>query len=424
MSLLRQVTLGKNDLSIGAFGHQKIIQDKTILSMMWNYDVPQRGNKEMKYDGALDYVEQTGFTNATSVKGSLELTSGTTLNDRYQLRTLQHARYQANRGYMFASSIILPNPTAQGTRMWGTFIPSNGVFLELVGNGTSYTVNFVVRNHWKDDRVDITSMLPLGADISKGNLWDMQMEWRGVGNYKVLFNKQVIYEREYIGTLDYPHLENPSLPISFECINQGNEVILRSGCAEISSEGGDVDKRYYGSVSTGTSLINVTTGSDRGTAVLVLRLPKNIPYGELVDPATGLPDVSGTNAVCYSRDTVMDSITTFCKDEAFTIVSASRGVYVPSLAALTGWTKSTDSYVEYLVGGAGSALDTAFQLDKNNMRMLHASRQELDTKTTIPNPNPDTTPFFVTSDSYLVVSLLPDQANRQAGCNIEFSEQI
>jgi len=106
---------------------KKIIQDKTILSMMWNYDVPQRGNKEMKYDGVLDYVEQAGFTNATSVKGSLELTSGTTLNDRYQVRTLQHARYQANRGYMFASSIILPNPTAQGTRMWGTFIPCNGV---------------------------------------------------------------------------------------------------------------------------------------------------------------------------------------------------------------------------------------------------------------------------------------------------------
>ena len=418
----RQV-LGTNDTVITAFGKQKVSLDKSLLHMLWTYDVSNRGNKELIYDGS-DYVEQTSFINATSVKGGLHLTSSATVNQRTELRTLQHTRYQPNRGYLYSSSIILPNPTARGTRMWGAFIPSNGVFLELVGNGTNYFVNFVVRNHWKDDRVDITSMLPKGTDISKGHLWDIQMEWRGIGDFKIYYDLKLIYHHKYVGTLDDVSMENPSLPASFECINSGDEVILKCGCVDISSEGGGLDKRYYGSISTGTSLINVTNTKDRGTAVIAMRLPKKINYGELVDPATGLPDVSGTNAVCYSRDTVMDSITTFCKDESFTIVSASRGVYVPNLAALTGWTQSSDSYIEYLVGGVGSALETAFQLDANSMRLLHASRHEIDTASVIPNPNPETTPFFVTSDSYIVVSIKPDGANKSAGCNIEFSEQI
>ena len=158
-------------------------------------------------------------------------------------------------------------------------------------------------------------------------------------------------------------IENPSLPVSTECINRGDEVKIKIGCVDVSMEGGQRDQRYYGSMSTGTTLVNVTTGTSRGTAVMCFRLPKTIPYGELVDPDTGLPDAGGTNDVCYTRDIVMDAITTFCKDESFTVVSASRGVYVPNLSSLTGWIQSTDSYVEYLVGGAGSALETAFQLD-------------------------------------------------------------
>ena len=419
-----RTVLGTSDVSTTAFGNQKVSLDKSLLHMMWTYDVPIRGNKELIYDGASDYVEQTSFVHATSVKGALNLTSGATLNQRVQLRTLQHTRYQPNRGYLYATSIILPNPTANGVRKWGTFLPCNGVFLELVGNGSNYFLNFVVKNHWKEDRVEITKFLPEGTDISKGHLWDIQMEWRGIGNFKVYYDMKLIYVHEYIGTLDEVSIENPSLPMAFECINTGDEVVLKCGCSDISAEGGESSRRYYGSASTGTSLLPVTNVNPKGTAIIVGRLPKKISYGEVVDPNTGLPDAGGTNEVCYSRDTVLDAITTFCKDESFTIVSASRGVHLPNISELTGWTVGGDSYVEYLIGGVGSALDTAFQLDYANMNEVHASRHELDQSAVIPNPNPDTSPFFITSDTYVVVSIKPDGANKDAGCNIEFSEEI
>lgn len=418
-----QSILGYNDLTVTAFGQQKVSLDKSLLHMLWTYDVSRRGNKEMLFDGT-DYIEQPTFTNATSYEGGLRLTSGETSNQRTQLRTLQHTRYQPNKGYLYSASIMLPDPSARGIRRWGAFIPCNGVWLEIEGDGADYQIHLVVRNHWKDDKRNITSFIPKNTDVSKGNLWDIQMEWRGVGDYYVYFNLELIYKLEYIGKLDKVSLENPSLPASFECINKGDEVIIRSGCVDISAEGGDTDKRFYGSISTGTSLINVTNTQEKGTAVLAMRLPKKINYGELVNPETGDPDPEGTNGVCYSRDTVLDAITTFCKDESFTIVNASRGVYLPNVSTLTGWQVSSDSYVEYLIGGVGSNLETAFQLDKANMRVLHSSRHELDQSAVIPNPNPETTPFFVTSDSYLLVSIKPEGANKYAGCNIEFSEQI
>lgn len=430
MSYLKEVKLGTSGTSITAFGQQKVSIDQSLLGMVWTYDVPKRGNKELIWNGT-DHIEQPTFVNATSVEGALRLTSSDTLDQRTMLRSLQHVRYQSDRGYKYASSMILPDLTNRGTRRWGAFIPCNGVFLELVGNGTDYTLNFVVRNHWKDDRVDITSYIPEGANISKGNLWDIQMEWRGIGDYKVFFNLKLVYHHKYVGTLDKVHLENPSLPAGFECINQGDEVVLKSGCIDITSEGGAGEKRYYGSVSTGTSLITTTNTNDRGTAVIAFRLPKKINYGELVDPETGLPDAGGTNGVCYSRDTVLDAITSFCKDESFTIVSAARGVYVPNLAGIPtnsdptlGWATSVDSYVEYMIGGVGTALEDAFALDVNSTRLVHSSRHEKDFSVTIPNPNPSTTPFFVTSDSYVLVSVKPDGTNQQAGVNVEFSEQI
>ena len=352
------------------------------------------------------------------------MSSSSTVGARTQVRSLQHIRHQANRGFLYSTSILLPDPTNRGVRMFGTFVPGNGTWIELVGNGTGYFVNFVVRNHWKDSRVDITNLLPKDTDISKGHLWDIQMEWRGVGNIKVFYDLKLIYERKALGTLDEVIIENPSLPASFECINSGDEVVIKSGCVDISSEGGGIDKRYYNSVSTGTTLIRADNTPERGSALIAVRLPKTINYGELVDVSTGLPDIAGTNSLSYTRDIILDSITSFCKDESFTIVNASRGVYLPNISTLAGWTKADDSYAEYIVGGLGSDLDVAFQLDYASTKVLHASRQEMDMSHEIDNPNKESAPFFFTSDSYVIVSVKPDGNNKLAGVNIEFSEEV
>jgi len=64
-------------------------------------------------------------------------------------------------------------------------LPCNGIFFELAGDGTNYTLNFVIRNHFIDTKYNITNKLPVGFDPSKGNLYDFQMQWRGVGDVKV-----------------------------------------------------------------------------------------------------------------------------------------------------------------------------------------------------------------------------------------------
>jgi len=404
-----QSILGIVDTTLDAWGRQKVYNDKSMLSALFTYDVPNKTQKEMHWNGIDDYIEQTSFIYATSVEGSLHLTTSATVGSRTQLRTKEHVRYQPNRGFLYSSSILLPEPTKNSIRKFGSFLPCNGVYFKLVGDGNDYKLYFVVKNHFIEDTIDITPYLPIGYDLTKGNLYDIQMQWRGIGDFKIYFNQELIYVTSELGKRDKVSVENPSLPISFEVENTGDVSTIVCGCADLTMEGGKDITAKYNSFSTGVAMINCSKNNSNGTAILAIRMPYKINYG-------------GDN-VCYSRDAILDQISTFCKDEAIVSVYIGRGVYLSNLPSLT-WNSRSDEFIEYLTGGDDSDLDTAFQNDKNNMYNITAVRHEKDFALRMINPSPKKSPFSLTADTYLVVQLVPDGSSQKAGCTIEISEQI
>lgn len=405
MSFLKDVNINKTELGYDAWGRNKMVLDKSMFSGLFTYDVPYKLWKELIWDGT-DYIEQTSFVNSISNEGALHFTSGIILNQEVELRSQEHFRYQANRGYLYSTSIILPDPNNNGIRRWGSILPCNGVFFELVGDGLSHTLNFVVRNHFIETRTDITSFIPAGTDLSKGNLWDYQMQWRGVGDIKLFLNQELIYESELLGTRTKVLVENPSLPVGFENINTGDEVITICGCVDISFEGGVAFNSKYTSFSTGETLIPV---SNAGVAAIGIRMPYKLNYGG--DP------------VCYSRDAILNQITSFCKDESVIAMYISRGPFISNLDNNLIWTMRPGEFIEYAIGGTGSDLDNAFQLDKANMNLIYSVRQEKDFAVRLNNPAYLTSQFLMTANSYLVVMLKSDAAST-AGVTIEMSEQI
>ena len=409
MSLLREVNVHKDtDIGHDAWGRNKAIIDRSQFSGLFTYDVPPKMWKEMKYNGVDDYIEQQGFTNATSVKGQLKLTSGLVTNDRFQLRSLDHVRYQANRGHLYSTAMFFPNPTARGTRKWGLLLPCNGVYFQLEGNGISYTFYLVIKNHFVENKIDITNKVPVGFDFAKGNLYDLQMQWRGVGDFIVYLNQEEIYRTSELGNRDEVSIENPSLPVGFECINDGDPVEMFCGCVDITSEGGREISAKYTSISTGLTLPSVGAGD---TALLAIRMPYKLLYGG--------------DGVCYSRDAILSRISTFTKDEAITAVYAQRGVYMNQVTGLPSitWTQKVGGFIEYAVGGNGSALDTAYQVDKASMNLVKSIRQERDFLVELNNPDPQINPFILNADLYILVAIDPD-ASTTAGCTIEMAEQL
>jgi len=233
------VDLATNPLGRDAWGRQKMYEDKSLFHAMFSFNVPVTVWYER-----LNGVEQT-FTNTTSLDGALELVAGATLNDKTNLRSFRNLRYEPNRGHLYSTSMYLPNVAALQNRRFGIGTNENAVFFSLE-SGTLYGVvrTTTAGGGTVEDKVALNVT---GLDLTKGNIYDVQFQWRGAGGYKFFINLQEVGEFDYLGTLDKLSMANPSLPVFFENENLGNNEKLICGCVDVSSEGGVENGKSYGS---------------------------------------------------------------------------------------------------------------------------------------------------------------------------------
>jgi len=98
-----------------------------------------------------------------------------------------------------------------------------------------------------------------GFNVEAGNVYDIQYQWRGVGNYKFFINLQLVYTMSLLGTLTELSMENPALPIRFTATRTTQDVSMNVGCADITSENGMTDVEQYNSAYV--EGINATTNT-------------------------------------------------------------------------------------------------------------------------------------------------------------------
>ena len=290
------VSISTNKLGLDAWGRQKSVTDYSILHGMFTFNVPVTTWKET-FNG----TERT-ITNATSTNGKLHLTSGITLSDKTVLDTYRNPRYQPNRGHLYSTAAILPDPANEGSRKWGYFTEESGSYFELRRDSlfavVRTTINSTVINDERHINTDI--------DFSKGNIYDIQMQWRGVGNYKFFINLKEVLTIEYLGTKTELTMFNPANPIAWECENLGDEVIIEAGCVDITSEGGDTNGKTYGSIQVENESGQISiTGYNQ--PIVVVR-SKSIVNGKrntrdvLALLASGYSDVKSMLRVWSTRD--------------------------------------------------------------------------------------------------------------------------
>lgn len=235
-----------------AWFKDKVVLDNSILHGMFTYNVPADKWYEM-----IDDVEQTSFVSATSINGKLNLASGA-LNEKRQLRTFRHPRYEPNRGHLWSISAFLPNPTAAAERTFGLFTKEAGIGFRL-RSGNLYAVRRTTIDSVTSD-IETPIPIPEGIDLSKGNVFDIQFQWRGVGSYFLYINLERVASLDILGAIDELSIFNPALPIAFECIDQGDPAAIQAGCVDVTSEGGEDKGKSYGSIGTSTQSgsINIT----------------------------------------------------------------------------------------------------------------------------------------------------------------------
>jgi|GEM_PF-2950195 len=255
-----------------AWFRNKAVIDDSLFHGMFTYNIPADTWYEM-----IDDVEQSVFVSATSVDGKMELASGA-LFEKRQLRSFRNPRYEPNRGHIYSTSSFLPNKAALAERSFGVFTSEAGVGFRLRG-GIFYAFRRTTVSGVTTDTEEVITV-PVEVDLEKGNVFDVQFQWRGVGSYFFYINLKLVHTFDLLGTLDELSVFNPALPCAFECINAGEAATLEVGCVDVTAEGGKDNGKTYGSIGTSTESGSIAI-SGFNVPVLVVRNKKQ--FGTLIN---------------------------------------------------------------------------------------------------------------------------------------------
>lgn len=394
--LLGVETADNKSYNTDAWFRNKVVRDDSIFHGMFTYNVPIDTWYEM-----IDDVEQTSFVSAVSTDGKLVLSSGA-LNEKRQLRSFRNPRYEPNRGHIYSTSIFLPNKTAAAERTFGMFTKEAGVGFRL-RSGNLYAVRrTTVGGVTTDSETLIT--VPAGVDLEKGNVYDIQLQWRGVGSYFFYINLVAVAKLELLGTLSELSIFNPAIPCAFESINQGAAADLISGCVDVSSEGGKSNGKTYGSIGTSTNTGSIAvTGFNQ--PVLVVRNKK------LVGSLLNTRDMVALLATAYGDQRCVFRVWATRDETAITLNDQS-------------WQDFRDGHIEYLeYNNPGVATPMTF--DTTKAALIFGSRVDQDQSYSTSALFEGRTDIHQTPGDIFIFTMHRETgAAANVGCNYEFAEAI
>jgi len=333
MAYTEEINIGKNELGYDAWGRAKVINDNSIFHGLFTYNVPVPTWYET-FNGTIQAT-----TNCTSVDGALKVLAGATFNDDTYLRSYRNPRYEPNRGTLYSTAGWFENPTSSMTREFGTFTADSGVFFRLKSGGTLVgVIRTTVGGITTDDEIALT--IPVGVDLSKGNVFDIQYQWRGLGSYFFYINLQKVGDSNYLGTLTNLSMYNPALPVAWNSENLGDNDAMYFGCVDVSSEGGKDNGKTYGSVGmTNQSGQVAITGYNQP----ILAVRSKVTVAGLIN----------------TRDTLALLLNSYSDQKSFIRVWATRDFTTITENSDT-WDDFGDGHLEFIEANNGGATNMDF----------------------------------------------------------------
>jgi hypothetical protein len=390
----KQAVSGSGELVTDAYGIQKVSLPISLLHGLFTFSIPL-STWLMFEDG----VEVSTSTDITSASGAAQLLT-TVTNTVLILESRECPRYQPNRGHLFSCSAWMPDKANDGVRDFGLFTLENGVFFRLKSDGLLYAVLLSGGVETQEDIIDTSGLTSF--DVEKGNIYDIQYQWRGVGVYHFYIADGSTGLSVLVHTINSLNMqqvlttENPASPVRFRATRTTEDVRLNIGCADITSENGLTDREVYNSASA----LAVTISTD--TPVIVVRQPLQI------------------NSTTNTRTMTLARVSCTSSKKGTFKVWTTRDP-----TAITGAT--------YKAMGAGSFIETdSTDEDATAVRATSVNLAKLNLVTSIPvetlttrsvdNPYRDRIEFPLVRGDYLIVT--GTAATASAECTVEWGEQV
>jgi hypothetical protein len=377
------VNISKNQLGFDAWGRAKAVTDHSVFHGMFTFDVPF----EMWVE-EIDTVEQATRTNFSSASGAL-LCVGVNGQTNY-LYSKRNPRYQPNRGYLYSSSMIIDTAANAINHDFGSFTETSGLFFR-VNAGLIYAVSRSTINNVTTENVEL---IAYQGDLTKGNVYDIQAQWRGVGNIKFFINLELVHSFDYLGTLTDLSVSNPAMPLAFSLNGTGS---MRCGCVDLSSEGGKKDTRQLGFANSDEISLSAAE-----VPVLVLQLEKYVPYEG--------------GMVRNTLDVALRRLSAFADDS-----SMFRVYYTRNLSKFTGtvW-QAVDS------GGVGQLKSIRPDIVIDNllgMDLIESRRIPANDSIDVSNPDEQYGDYYLTGGDIILVTI---EAKNQTlgGASLDWGTEI
>ena len=265
----------QTDIGSTAWWVPKFSADYSIFHSLYTYNI-----SSALWKGYKDGVEDIDISNSTRIisdQGWLKMTTTATNGSRTKIVSKRSPRYQPNRWHLYSTTMASADIGTTGSMFrFGLGTINNGTAVD----GTFFEIEddqlyIVVKSGWVErQRKNITSNLEdIGlsiTDLQKWHLYDIQFQYRGVGDYFFYIDQYLVGKLEFLGEYETPIMENPQLPAFYQVKNvtAWKELEMRSGCVDITSEGGkqggltDVSK-------ANDDLVTIPNDTDRHPLLLV-----------------------------------------------------------------------------------------------------------------------------------------------------------
>lgn len=287
------------------------------------------------FDSSHRYHDNGLWATATGTGGTYTFSSGeglmnlnvTTVSGAKVYReTKKVCSYQPGKSLQILNTFVMASGQTNLRQRVGYFGSANGVYVELSGTSSptfvernsvsgSVAETRVSQNNWNIDKLDGNGPSRLTLDITKAQIYWIDIEWLGLGTVRTGFviNGQLIHCHSFhhANLITSTYMTTASLPVRYEIENLGttaNSSTLKQVCSTVLSEGG-----YELRGAQSTAGIPVATPYDltnASTFYPVISIRLNANYLDAIVILTALSIMGITNNASYNWKVVAGGATT------------------------------------------------------------------------------------------------------------------
>jgi hypothetical protein len=264
-----------------AFGRMRVSNPLTLFDSSHRYRDNNLWSSLTAVGGTYSFNQNQGLMNLT-----VNALSGSSVIRE----TTKAFAYQPGKSLLLLNTFVFAPSSTNLRQRVGYYGADNGIYLQLDGgvisfversliNGSPSTESIIPKSDWNIDKLNGTGPSGFTLDITKAQIFWMDVEWLGVGTVRcgfVIDGKFVhCHSFHHANRIDSTYITTASLPLRYEITNKAataGSATMKQICSSVISEGGYELRGLQQAVGTAITAPKTLTSAGTYYPVVSIRL--------------------------------------------------------------------------------------------------------------------------------------------------------